>query len=41
VLALGAAGLVNMAMIAAAAVVFHDGTHDQIAEIETAYRTLA
>jgi len=33
VLALGAAGLVNMAMIAAAAVVFHDGTHDQIAEI--------
>jgi manganese transport protein len=34
------AGLVNMAMIAMAAVGFHDGTHDQIAEIETAYRTL-
>jgi manganese transport protein len=41
VLALGAAGLVNMAMIASAAVVFHDGTHNQIAEIDTAYRTLA
>jgi Mn2+/Fe2+ NRAMP family transporter len=27
-LALGAAGLVNMAMIAMAAVAFHDGTHD-------------
>src|SRR5271166_3195750 len=40
-LALGVAGLVNMAMIAMAAVAFHDGTHDQIAEIETAYRTLA
>jgi manganese transport protein len=40
-LALGLAGLVNMAMIAMAAVAFHDGTHDQIAEIETAYRTLA
>jgi len=39
-LALGVAGLVNMAMIAMAAVAFHDGTHDQIAEIETAYRTL-
>ncbi len=40
-LALGVAGLVNMAMIAMAAVAFHDGTHDRIAEIETAYRTLA
>jgi manganese transport protein len=40
-LALGLAGLVNMAMIAMAAVAFHDGTHDHIAEIETAYRTLA
>jgi manganese transport protein len=40
-LALGVAGLVNMAMIAMAAVAFHDGTHDHIAEIETAYRTLA
>jgi manganese transport protein len=39
-LALGIAGLVNMAMIAMAAVAFHDGTHDQIAEIETANRTL-
>ena len=39
--ALGVAGLVNMAMIAMAAVAFHDGTHDHIAEIETAYRTLA
>jgi manganese transport protein len=38
--ALGVAGLVNMAMIAMAAVAFHDGAHDQIAEIETAYRTL-
>ena len=40
-LALGVAGLVNMAMVAMAAVAFHDGAHDQIAEIETAYRTLA
>jgi manganese transport protein len=40
-LALGVAGLVNMAMIAMAAVAFHDGTHDHIAGIETAYRTLA
>jgi manganese transport protein len=39
-LALGVAGLVNMAMIAMAAVAFHDGTHDQIAQIEMAYRTL-
>jgi manganese transport protein len=40
-LALGVAGLVNIAMIAMAAVAFHDGAHDQTAEIETAYRTLA
>jgi manganese transport protein len=40
-LALGVAGLVNLAMIAMAAGAFHDGTHDHIAEIETAYRTLA
>ena len=40
-LALGVAGLVNMAMIAMAAGAFHDGAHDHIAEIETAYRTLA
>ena len=39
-LALGVAGLVNMAMIAMAAGAFHDGAHDHIAEIETAYRTL-
>jgi manganese transport protein len=40
-LALGVAGMVNLAMIAMAAVAFHDGAHDHIAEIETAYRTLA
>jgi manganese transport protein len=33
--------LVNMAMIATAAVAFHDGAHDQIAAIETAYRAVA
>jgi manganese transport protein len=38
--ALGLAGLVNMAMIAMAASVFHDGAHNDVAEIETAYRTL-
>src|SRR5712692_7867637 len=40
-LALGAAGLVNMAMSAMAAVAFHNGAHHQTAEIETAYQTLA
>jgi manganese transport protein len=40
-LALGVAGLVNLAMIAMAAGAFHDGAHEDIAEIETAYRTLA
>ncbi len=40
VLALGLAGLVNMAMLAMAAAVFHDGVHDGIASIETAYHTL-
>jgi manganese transport protein len=40
VLALGLAGLVNMAMVAMAASVFHDGVHDDVAQIETAYRTL-
>jgi manganese transport protein len=40
VLALGLAGLVNMAMVAMAASVFHDGVHDEVAEIGTAYRTL-
>ena len=37
--ALSVAGLVNMAMVAMAATVFHDG-HGDVAEIETAYRTL-
>src|SRR5258708_24524331 len=40
VLALGLAGLVNMAMLTMAAAVFHDGVHDDIASIETAYLTL-
>src|SRR5713226_4510308 len=40
VLALGLAGLVNMAMLAMAASVFHDGVHDDVATIETAYFTL-
>jgi manganese transport protein len=40
VLALGLAGLVNMAMVAMAASVFHDGVHDDVAQIGTAYRTL-
>jgi manganese transport protein len=39
VLALGLAGLVNMAMVAMAAVAFHAG-HPDVAEIETAYHTL-
>lgn len=38
-IALTVAGLVNMAMVAMAASVFHGG-HDDVAEIETAYRTL-
>jgi manganese transport protein len=38
--ALGLAGLVNMAMVAMAAAVFHDGVHDNVASIETAYHTL-
>ena len=38
--ALGLAGLVNMAMVAMAATTFHPG-HAEVAEIETAYRTLA
>jgi manganese transport protein len=40
VLALGLAGLVNMAMLAMAAAVFHDGAHNDVASIETAYFTL-
>jgi len=39
VIALGIAGLVNMAMLAMAARVFHQG-HADVASIETAYRTL-
>jgi len=38
-LALGLAGLVNMAMVAMAAATFHAG-HPEVAEIETAYHTL-
>ena len=37
--ALGLAGLVNMAMVAMAATMFHEG-HSNIGEIETAYHTL-
>jgi manganese transport protein len=37
--ALGIAGLVNMAMVMMAATAFHAG-HEDVAEIETAYRTL-
>jgi manganese transport protein len=39
VIALSLAGLVNMAMVAMAATVFHQG-HSDVGEIETAYRTL-
>ena len=38
-LALGLAGLVNMAMVAMAATMFHQG-HSDVGEIETAYHTL-
>jgi manganese transport protein len=38
--ALGVAGLINMAMVAMAAVVFHDTAHGDVADIGTAYRTL-
>jgi manganese transport protein len=38
--ALGFAGLVNLAMVAMAASVFHGGNHAEVATIETAYRTL-
>jgi manganese transport protein len=38
--ALGVAGLINMAMVAMAAVVFHDTAHSDVADIGTAYRTL-
>jgi manganese transport protein len=40
VLALGVAGLVNMAMLAMAATMFHATGHSDIAQIETAYHTL-
>ena len=39
VVALGLAGLVNMAMVAMAAAAFHQG-HAEVAEIEAAYHTL-
>ncbi len=38
-IALSVAGLINMAMVATAAAAFHGG-HSDVAEIETAYRTL-
>ncbi len=38
-IALGFAGLVNLAMVAMAASMFHEG-HPEVAEIETAYHTL-
>jgi manganese transport protein len=38
--ALGLAGLINLAMMYMAAAVFHDGAHDGVADIETAYQTL-
>jgi manganese transport protein len=39
-MALGLAGLINLAMMYMAAAVFHDGVHDGIADIESAYATL-
>lgn len=39
-MALGLAGLVNMAIVAMAAAVLHDGVHDNVASIETAYHSL-
>ncbi len=39
-LALGLAGLVNMAMMSMAAVMFHRSGHPEVASIETAYHTL-
>lgn len=40
VMALGLAGVINVAMVVMAAAVFHDGLHNGVAEIETAYSTL-
>jgi manganese transport protein len=39
-IALAFAGLVNMAMLMMAAAAFHDGVHNGVAEIQTAYTTL-
>lgn len=39
IIALGVAGLINIAMVLMAAAAFHDG-HADVAKIETAYRTL-
>ncbi|MBV8775278.1 MAG: Nramp family divalent metal transporter [Deltaproteobacteria bacterium] len=38
--ALGVASIINLAMVAMAAAVFHDGVHNNLASIEQAYRTL-
>lgn len=40
VVALGLAGLVNIAMMYMAAAVFHDGVHNGVADMESAYHTL-
>ncbi|HVI88952.1 MAG TPA: Nramp family divalent metal transporter [Dongiaceae bacterium] len=40
VVALGVAGLINVAMMCMAAAAFHDGIHNAIADISAAYRTL-
>jgi manganese transport protein len=40
IIALSLAGLVNIAMMVMSAAVFHDGIHEDVASIETAYATL-
>ena len=40
IIALGLAGLVNIAMMYMAAAVFHDGVHNGVADMESAYHTL-
>ncbi len=40
IVALGFAGAVNMAMVMLAATAFHDGRHEDVATIDTAYHTL-
>jgi manganese transport protein len=40
VIALSVAGLINLAMMCMAAAEFHDGTHNAVADITAAYRTL-